>query len=96
MVRASLHLEYTEDCEVPVHQDLLILLMRLALFVRAVCNSTVVMNPSDLTKGVSPGGRTYAAVGFNPMKSEMLEANGGVKRDVTPEGTPKDVVEDGA
>ncbi|KAI2497576.1 DNA-directed DNA polymerase [Fragilaria crotonensis] len=79
-------------CQMPCRPDVLILPSKLAWFARAVCDSTVVVNPGHLAKG--PSGGTYAVMNIHPLDREVLEAagGGGGGDDVEMEHMPQDRV----
>jgi len=69
---ACLDLSRDKEWEMPVQPDILIVPSKLASFARKVLNTTVVVNPGELTKNRTGG--TYATIDIHPMKKEALEA----------------------
>lgn len=89
----NLDLRQLKCCQMPCRPDVLILPSKLACFARAVCDSTVVVNPGDLAKGpTGPTGGTYAVMNIHPLDREVLEAAGGGGDDVEMEHVPQDRV----
>lgn len=68
---ASLDLSKSTEWEMPVQPDILITPSKLASFARKVLDTTVVVNPGELTKNTTGG--TYAMIDIHPMKRETLE-----------------------
>lgn len=68
---ASLDLARSTQWEMPVQPDILITPSKLASFARKVSDSTIVVNPGELTKNTTGG--TYAEIDIHPMKRETLE-----------------------
>ncbi|KAL7527113.1 hypothetical protein ACHAXR_001811 [Thalassiosira sp. AJA248-18] len=68
---ASLDLTKSAEWEMAVQPDILIVPSKLASFARKVCDTTVVVNPGELTKNITGG--TYAVMDVHPMKREVLE-----------------------
>ena len=60
--------------EMPVQPDILIVPSKLTTFARKVLDTTVVVNPGELTKNTTGG--TYAVIDVHPMKKEALEKGG--------------------
>lgn len=71
----NLDLRQLKYCQMPCRPDILILPSKLTCFARAVCNSTMVVNPGHLAKGTTGG--TYALMNIHPLDREALEAAGG-------------------
>ena len=67
----SLDLSKSTEWEMPVQPDILITPSKLASFARKVMDSTIVVNPGELTKNTTGG--TYAVIDVHPMKRETLE-----------------------
>jgi DNA polymerase alpha subunit B len=59
------------EWEMPVQPDILIVPSKLASFARVVLDTTIVVNPGELTKNTTGG--TYASIDVHPMKKEVLE-----------------------
>ena len=59
------------EWEMPVKPDILIVPSKLTSFARQVLDTTIVVNPGELTKNVTGG--TYAVIDVHPMKRETLE-----------------------
>ena len=71
----NLDLRQLKYCLMPCRPDVLILPSKLTCFARAVCDSTVVVNPGHLAKGTTGG--TYAVMDIHPLDRDVLEAAGG-------------------
>eukprot|EP00571_Detonula_confervacea_P012384 CAMPEP_0172302316 /NCGR_PEP_ID=MMETSP1058-20130122/4034_1 /TAXON_ID=83371 /ORGANISM="Detonula confervacea, Strain CCMP 353" /LENGTH=749 /DNA_ID=CAMNT_0013012741 /DNA_START=64 /DNA_END=2313 /DNA_ORIENTATION=- len=69
---ASLDLSKSKQWEMPIQPDILIVPSKLASFARTVLDTTIVVNPGELTKNTTGG--TYAVVDVHPMKRETLES----------------------
>jgi len=69
---ASLDLSKAKQWEMPIQPDILIVPSKLASFARSVAESTIVVNPGELTKNTTGG--TYAVMDVHPMKRELLES----------------------
>mmetsp|Transcript_23933 Transcript_23933/g.57731 ORF Transcript_23933/g.57731 Transcript_23933/m.57731 type:complete len:747 (-) Transcript_23933:110-2350(-) len=68
----SLDLSKSKEWEMPVRPDILIVPSKLASFARLVSDTTVVVNPGELTKNTTGG--TYATVDVHPMRRDTLES----------------------
>ena len=68
---ASLDLSRMKDWEMPVQPDILIVPSKLNSFARKVLDTTIVVNPGELTKNTMGG--TYATIDIHPAKKEELE-----------------------
>mmetsp|Transcript_34652 Transcript_34652/g.73024 ORF Transcript_34652/g.73024 Transcript_34652/m.73024 type:complete len:750 (-) Transcript_34652:180-2429(-) len=84
----SLDLGRAQEWEMPVQPDILIVPSKLASFARKVCETTIVVNPGQLTKNTTGG--TYAVIDVHPTSRDLLETKGYVKQ----EGVAKDTTED--
>eukprot|EP00970_Alexandrium_tamarense_P000673 scaffold71_cov174-Alexandrium_tamarense.AAC.7 len=71
---ACLDLSRSDEWEMPVQPDILIVPSKLTTFARKVLDTTVVVNPGELTKNTTGG--TYAVIDVHPMKKEALEKGG--------------------
>lgn len=71
----NLDLAQYQYCQMPCRPDILIAPSKLTCFARAVCESTLVVNPGHLTKGTTGG--TYAMMSIHPIERETLENAGG-------------------
>lgn len=69
---ASLDLSKSKEWEMPVQPDILLVPSKLASFARKVLDTTIVVNPGELTKNTTGG--TYATIDIHPMKRETLES----------------------
>jgi DNA polymerase alpha subunit B len=70
----NLDLKQLQHCQMPCRPDILIVPSKLTCFARAVCDSTLVVNPGHLAKGTTGG--TYAVMNIYPMQREALENAG--------------------
>ena len=87
---ASLDLSKSKEWEMNVKPDILIVPSKLASFARRVLDTTIVVNPGELTKNVTGG--TYAVIDVHPKKS--MEAGGGEEKDVVMEDDQYQGVQD--
>eukprot|EP00584_Thalassiosira_punctigera_P006405 CAMPEP_0172531780 /NCGR_PEP_ID=MMETSP1067-20121228/5038_1 /TAXON_ID=265564 ORGANISM="Thalassiosira punctigera, Strain Tpunct2005C2" /NCGR_SAMPLE_ID=MMETSP1067 /ASSEMBLY_ACC=CAM_ASM_000444 /LENGTH=762 /DNA_ID=CAMNT_0013316197 /DNA_START=113 /DNA_END=2401 /DNA_ORIENTATION=- len=88
----SLDLGRAEGWEMPVRPDVLITPSKLASFAKRVCDTTVVVNPGELTKNTTGG--TYAVMDIHPMTREALEEKVSVKEEgASANDAPKDAEE---
>jgi len=71
----NLDLKRIKKWSMPCQPDLLIVPSKLTSFARQVLDSTVVINPGQLTKNTTGG--TFAIMNIHPMKREDLENAGG-------------------
>lgn len=71
---ASLDLSKSKEWEMNVKPDILIVPSKLASFARRVLDTTIVVNPGELTKNVTGG--TYAVIDVHPPR-KSVEAGGG-------------------
>lgn len=67
----NLDLKHSEGWKMPCRPDVLILPSRLSPFCSPVLESTVVLNPGQLTKGTTGG--TYAVMEIRPMSRDALD-----------------------
>jgi DNA polymerase alpha subunit B len=70
---ASLDLSKSKEWEMAVKPDILIVPSKLTSFARQVLDTTVVVNPGELTKNVTGG--TYAVIDVHPRKRDDEIAN---------------------
>jgi len=67
----NLDLKKMDVFKMPCRPDILIVPSRLSPFATSVLESSIVLNPGQLTKGSSGG--TYSMMDIHPMKSEKLD-----------------------
>ena len=70
---ASLDLSKSKEWEMAVKPDILIVPSKLTSFARQVLDTTIVVNPGELTKNVTGG--TYAVIDVHPRKRDDEIAN---------------------
>lgn len=70
----NLDLKKMDGFKMPCRPDVLIVPSRLSPFATSVLESSVVLNPGHLTKGITGG--TYSIMDIHPMKRENLENSG--------------------
>ncbi len=68
---ASLDLSKAKEWEMSVRPDILIVPSKLASFARQVLDTTIVVNPGELTKNVTGG--TYAVIDVHPRERDVGE-----------------------
>ena len=71
----NLDLKHMQEWQMPCQPDLLIIPSKLTSFASTVLDSTVVVNPGNLSRGTTGG--TYAIMEIHPFSRETLENGGG-------------------
>ena len=71
----NLDLNHMKQWRMPCQPDLLIIPSKLTSFASTVLDSTVVVNPGNLSRGTTGG--TYAMMEIHPISRETLENGGG-------------------